>query len=106
MKHIWSPRRTWVTKDGQHLRIRDMETSHIKNCLRLLERVESATQTEMYCFASALHGEQAQYAMDQEIASVEDGEVYANPKVGEFIETFKYELLRREAHEQDGHGLD
>lgn len=28
----------WTTKDGQKLQLRDMETSHINNCIRMLER--------------------------------------------------------------------
>lgn len=100
MKHIWSPKRIWVTKDGQRLRIRAMETSHIKNCLRLLKKNEVTALNAMYCFEATLRGEQAQYAMGENICAVEDGHEYANPKGGDFIETFEYELLRRgERHE-------
>lgn len=28
----------WQTKDGQELEIAEMETSHIQNCIRLIER--------------------------------------------------------------------
>ena len=28
----------WVTKDGQRLKIKNMETSHIKNCLKFINR--------------------------------------------------------------------
>jgi hypothetical protein len=27
----------WVTKEGEHINIRDMTTKHIQNCLRMLE---------------------------------------------------------------------
>jgi hypothetical protein len=29
---------TWTTKDGDVLKIKDMETSHIQNCINLLKR--------------------------------------------------------------------
>lgn len=28
----------WVTKDGKKLKIKDMETSHIHNCIRLINK--------------------------------------------------------------------
>lgn len=30
--------KTWITKEGKELKIEDMETSHIKNCIALTER--------------------------------------------------------------------
>lgn len=30
----------WTTKDGLELEIEDMETSHIINCMNMMERVE------------------------------------------------------------------
>ena len=32
--------KTWITKDGTELNIKDMETSHIKNCIKYLESQE------------------------------------------------------------------
>lgn len=31
----------WITKDGRYLHVSEMETSHIKNCIRMLERYDS-----------------------------------------------------------------
>lgn len=31
----------WVTKDGRYMRINEMETSHIRNCIRMLNRNDS-----------------------------------------------------------------
>ena len=28
----------WVTKDGKELKISEMETSHIKNCIRFIQK--------------------------------------------------------------------
>lgn len=31
----------WITKDGRYLHVSEMETSHIENCIRMLERNNS-----------------------------------------------------------------
>lgn len=31
----------WKTKDGEYIPIREMETAHIHNCIRMLERNDS-----------------------------------------------------------------
>ena len=31
----------WITKDGRYLHVSEMETSHIRNCIRMLERNDS-----------------------------------------------------------------
>ena len=31
----------WITKDGRHLNVSEMETNHIQNCMRMLERYDS-----------------------------------------------------------------
>lgn len=30
----------WETKDGRHLKIKKMETNHIENCIKMLERTK------------------------------------------------------------------
>lgn len=30
--------KTWTTKDGQELKVREMETSHIQNCIKFMQR--------------------------------------------------------------------
>lgn len=37
----------WTTKDGETLHITEMETSHIENCLRLIERNNFSVTIEM-----------------------------------------------------------
>ena len=34
-------KRVWTTKNGEKIKIRDMETSHIKNCLNILNKYHS-----------------------------------------------------------------
>ena len=31
----------WITRDGRYMQIREMETSHIHNCIRMLKRNNS-----------------------------------------------------------------
>lgn len=31
----------WITKDGRYLHVSEMDTSHIRNCMRMLERNDS-----------------------------------------------------------------
>ena len=32
------PKNYWITKDGKEINFMDMETSHIKNCIKILQR--------------------------------------------------------------------
>lgn len=40
----------WITKDGNTLRIKDMTTSHIRNCMRMIERSDFEWRGELYSF--------------------------------------------------------
>lgn len=87
-------KRVWVTKDGQHLKIRDMETSHIKNCIRFLERYHDAKAYEVAALPCFFIGEQAQFHAEQAWDDyVENG---FEDEAQEFIDSFKDELSRRE----------
>lgn len=33
----------WTTKDGQQLHVQDMKTSHILNCMRMIEKIGFVT---------------------------------------------------------------
>lgn len=63
--------RTWTTRDGQVLKIKDMETDHIVNCIKMLRRgAERKLQDEIsagYNFLSGVSGEFAQDAIDSEL---------------------------------------
>ena len=58
--------RTWKTRDGRVLQWKDMETSHIYNCIELLKRRAAHHDKEA---AAALsydgHGEQALHAASE-----------------------------------------
>jgi len=34
----WKNTKTWTTKEGKIMKIKDMESSHIYNCMKLVER--------------------------------------------------------------------
>ena len=73
----------WTTKDGKRLKLRDMETSHIENCIKMLERSLSDWDYE-------LEGFQGGYTH-----AVLEAE---NEKKQEFIGAFK--LVLKERHNE------
>ena len=40
--HINASRGLWITKDGRYLNVSEMKTSHIQNCIQMLERYDSS----------------------------------------------------------------
>lgn len=69
---------TWKTKDGKVLRISEMTTEHLTNCIRMLERhAESREQRELddaIAGISLLHGEMAQFEAEQGVIAMIDDE--------------------------------
>jgi hypothetical protein len=46
----------WTTKEGKEILIRDMETSHIKNTMKMLEKKNFMLTTKIYCGDGFDHG--------------------------------------------------
>jgi len=67
----------WVTKDGQRLRIREIEDSHLVNILRLLrrncEKRRKLAETQMFC-GPGPRGDAACDAFDAELDQIMDGD--------------------------------
>jgi hypothetical protein len=87
-------KRKWVTKSGSKIRIRDMTTQHIKNCIRFLHKNR---EREFYSLlaASAMFSpdSMASYYAEQEIDNYLEGE--PDLEFNEYIIAFKNELKRR-----------
>lgn len=86
-------RRTWTTKDGTKLRIRSMETSHIRNCIRILERYHKNELMKGYAAIDGLRGEMAVESAETAIRDIEENGF--NDEADEFIFAFEQELERR-----------
>ena len=60
----------WTMRDGTKIRICDMSDDHLKNTMKMLERVaERAYQDELanaYSFSGEMMGDMASYAAEQD----------------------------------------
>lgn len=64
----------WTTRNGERLNIRDMETSHLRNCLRLLER-RKESHVKRISLLPEPSGEMAQLAFEGELEAAMDSSV-------------------------------
>ncbi len=65
----------WTQKNGQKVALDDMTDSHIRNCMRMLERGSARDSREVnaaYGFLSMLQGEYAIYYTEGDISRLED----------------------------------
>ena len=78
----------WETKDGTEIRIKDMETSHIENCIRMLQR--------KFKDGKAIVIEQGgSMGADNMDIDFWEEEVDRTKEYKDWIKTFKKELKRR-----------
>jgi len=90
-------KRGWKTKSGQKLKIKDMSTEHIKNCISLLNRYHSAKLNSFYAFGNLLTGDEAQVTFDDVLE-----DLYENgweDRAEDYICSFEKELERRAKNE-------
>jgi hypothetical protein len=92
-------RRTWTTKNGTKIKIKNMETSHIKNCIRMLERYHGYEEYLGWTAIDGLRGEMAIEAAESAMLSLEENGF--EDKADEFIFAFEQELERREEERND-----
>lgn len=94
-------KRVWVTKTGERLRIRRMETSHIVNCVRMLERYQEARILNLSSCGSMLHGEIAQADFDFHFEQLLEEGFPEDDPVEQYLDSFQSELLRRGVKEPE-----
>lgn len=80
---------TWKTKDGTVLNIRDMETSHIINCINMLRRT-IASRPDEYAWGEP-EGEMAQDCFNSEVRRND----HIENQMRQQINIFKKELESR-----------
>lgn len=81
----------WTMKDGTQILVKDMETSHIKNCMRLMERNKFRAAEELLRLPMP-NGEHAQDAYNQELSYLSSADV---SDVFPIYEEMQIELARR-----------
>jgi DNA topoisomerase IB len=89
---------TWKRKDGTLIDVKEMETSHIENCLAMLKKrnyVSKAT-FEFYLTCSGPDGEMAQWAFEQEQEEI------LSKYPSKWIDIFEEELKRRGGKHDSG----
>jgi len=86
-------KRIWKTKAGEKLRIREMTTQHINNCIAVLERYNNRRLLQAESFGMCLHGEQAIFSHEEMMWKLYD---YGfEDDVDDYIFSFEQELERR-----------
>lgn len=80
--------KNWITQSGQKLRVVDMETSHIKNCIRMLEKKLEDDPGEQYYTGDSDYAEDA---VEQENRANRE----IREKIDEALSSFKEELRYR-----------
>lgn len=84
----------WTTKDGKRLNIRNMETSHIRNCIRMLNRA-IASRPDEYAWGEP-EGDMAQDAFN---AGIRNNDILEE-EMRETIGHLHKELKRRGEYER------
>lgn len=79
----------WRTKDGQLLKIKDMQTSHIQNCVRMLEKKLASRPPEQYYMGDSDYAEDA-------VESENRHNEWLSELIESKIEQFEEELKRRQ----------
>ncbi len=83
---------TWTTASQQKLKIADMESSHIRNCINLLKREGYVSESTLMFYLTT---EGPQGMMAQDCFERECDEVFNRTNVSAHLDAFIEELERR-----------
>ena len=86
-------KRVWKAKNGIKFKIKEMTTSHIKNCIAILQRYHEAKRQEMYAIQSFVTAEQATIHIDNALLDIEENGF--EDDADEYILSFENELSKR-----------
>ena len=94
---------TWTMKDGSKIKISEMQTSHIQNCIKMVKRnytrARNSYVNKLHAMADFFcNGEQAIMELDSLIDYAEDenNELEIDERYGNQISVFQAELRKRE----------
>jgi len=81
-------KKIWKTKDGKNLKIKDMDTKHIKNCLKMLKERNFISIKSFNLFLNSYdnQSDMVQLCLERE---------YINKIPNQFIDFFEEELKKR-----------
>ena len=83
-------KRTWTKRDGTKIKIKDMSTNHIKNCIKMLENNGFIRESLLDAYScEGPSGEMAEYFFEQEQMNI-----FMSP-VSAYLEAFDIELEKR-----------
>ena len=84
----------WTMKNGEKIRICDMDDNHLANTIWMLRRYKSAIVSQMYIIAGTLQGEMAQDCIDRDIMSMEEEDIEEVHDLGEnlLLDAYRREL--------------
>jgi hypothetical protein len=63
--------RKWTTRDGIKIRIKDLDDEHLKNIIKMLERLHTNKIMVAYSTLGFIHGEMASYYLEQDLRAME-----------------------------------
>jgi hypothetical protein len=88
----------WVMRNGEKIALRDMGTSHIKNCIAMLRRADARDIRRLVtasAFVNTLNGEMATYFAEQEMDRLADALLGDSIAREWWVKRFETELKRR-----------
>ena len=87
----------WKMRDGWYINVKDMESSHINNCIKLLKKQIKQLNSLTTLFP-VFQGDMAQYYAEQDFDRIENEKALNIANNNEWINVFKKELENRKSN--------